>query len=174
MTNIFKIDNPIRRSLYFIISALISITVIIEGQLISPSMDDLIGNIIVINIIEISITLFFSYLYWINDSKRIWDICGNKRFALAVAGCACFVNLLNDILYFIHAIDLKIGMIIFGILAVYYFIVLSMPKDFLTKYVEKLLAPKPKTEEPQEEVATQEETSSTPIEEVPNEENSEN
>lgn len=148
MTNIFKIDTPVRRSLYFIISALISIAVIIEGQIISPYTEDFIGdNLVLMNIIEISIALFFSYLYLVNDSKRIWDICGNKRLSLVIAGCACFVKILNDVLFFLHVIDLKVGFIIFGLLALYYFVILFLPKDCLTDFVNDKFVSKPKTED---------------------------
>ena len=83
MTNIFKIDTPIRRSLYFVISTLVTIAVVIEGQVISPwTIDVLNNNTILINIIEVSIYLFFTYIYFTTDSKRIWQICGSKQLGI--------------------------------------------------------------------------------------------
>lgn len=148
MTNIFKVDVPIRRSLYFVISTLVSIAVIIEGQIISPwTVDVLNNNLVLINIIEISVGLFFTYLYLMNDSKRLWEICGDKKVAIVIAGCACFVKLLNDILFFLKVIDVKIGLIIFSLLCLYYLFVLFLPKDSLTAFVEEMSRPQVDVEE---------------------------
>lgn len=182
MTNIFKVDVPIRRSLYFVTSALISIAVIIEGQVISPwTVEVLNNNLVLINIIEVVIALFFSYLYLMNDSKRIWQICGDKTIAIVVAACACFIKILNDILFFFKVIDIKIGLIIFVLLCVYYFVVLFLPKDSLTAFVEELTRPQVDVEEVKSDSegevsqdTTQEETQVTPQQEDVSGENVDN
>lgn len=148
MTNIFKVDKPIRRSLYFIISVLISFFVIMEGQILQPwTIDVLNNNLILINLIEIPIALFFSYLFLMNDSKRLWDIIGNKKFAIITAAIACFIKILNDLLFFLNVIDIQVGFIIFGLLFIYYLFVLFLPKDSLALLAQKKTAEQETTDE---------------------------
>ena len=181
MTNIFKIDTPIRRSLYFVISTLVTIAVVIEGQVISPwTIDVLNNNTILINIIEVSIYLFFTYIYFTTDSKRIWQICGSKQLGIVTAACACFVKVLNDVLFYFKIIDVQIGMIFFGLLFIYYLFILFLPKDSLVAFVADMSGSGEKNDNKSEdseslegESSSEEENAET-VENIEQPENSEN
>jgi len=166
MTNIFKVDEPIRRSLYFVTSALISICVILEGQVLQPwTIDVLNNNIILINCIEIPIAIFFTYLYLMNDSKRLWEICGSKKFGIIIASMACLVKVINDLLYFFKVIDLFVGLIIFVILSIYYLFVLFLPKNSLACLFAETGVVQDEPEDTEETAETQEPESTQDIEE---------
>ena len=181
MTNIFKIDTPIRRSLYFVISTLVTIVFFRISRLLNfwlPEVSN--NNPILINIIAVPIYLFFIYIYFTTDSKRIWQICGSKQLGIVTAACACFVKVLNDVLFYFKIIDVQIGMIFFGLLFIYYLFILFLPKDSLVAFVADMSGSGEKNDNKSEdseslegESSSEEENAET-VENIEQPENSEN
>lgn len=181
MTNIFKIDTPIRRSLYFVISTLVTIAFFYISRLLNfwlPEVSN--NNPILINIIAVPIYLFFIYIYFTTDSKRIWQICGSKQLGIVTAACACFVKVLNDVLFYFKIIDVQIGMIFFGLLFIYYLFILFLPKDSLVAFVADMSGSGEKNDnksddsESLEGESSSEEENAETVENIEQPENSEN
>lgn len=95
-TNFLKIDTPIGKLKFFVNSVFIFITQIIilfgiycigSNFHVNPSL----------YWVSFVIFIFFFYLFLVNYAKRLWDILGNKRFAIIVS---ILLMMLNFIVYY--------------------------------------------------------------------------
>ncbi len=95
-TNFLKIDTPIGKLKFFVNSVIIFITQIIilfgiycvgSNFYVSPSL----------YWFTFAVFIFFFYLFLVNYAKRLWDILGNKRFAIIVS---ILLMMLNFIVYY--------------------------------------------------------------------------
>ena len=95
-TNFLKIDTPIGKLKFFVNSVIIFITQIIilfgiycvgSNFHVSPSL----------YWFTFAVFIFFFYLFLVNYAKRLWDILGNKRFAIIVS---ILLMMLNFIVYY--------------------------------------------------------------------------
>ncbi len=95
-TNFLKIDTPIGKLKFFVNSVIIFITQIIilfgiycvgSNFHVSPSL----------YWFTFAVFIFFFYLFLVSYAKRLWDILGNKRFAIIVS---IILMMLNFIVYY--------------------------------------------------------------------------
>ncbi len=95
-TNLLKLDMPIGRKRYFIISFIIGAIMLVLGVLVKyiELANLLLPAVFIVVFLILSVLMFLTV---INDSKRFWDLCEQKRKGLLFA---IILFLLNIVLFF--------------------------------------------------------------------------
>ena len=95
-TNLLKLDMPIGRKRYFIISFIIGAIILVLGVLVKyiELANLLLPAVFYSRFLILSVLMFLTV---INDSKRFWDLCEQKRKGLLFA---IILFLLNIVLFF--------------------------------------------------------------------------
>ncbi len=95
-TNLLKLDMPIGRKRYFIISFIIGAIMLVLGVLVKylELANLLFPAVFIVVFLILSVLMFLTV---INDSKRFWDLCEQKRKGLLFA---IILFLLNIVLFF--------------------------------------------------------------------------
>lgn len=95
-TNLLKLDMPIGRKRYFIISFIIGAIILVLGVLVKyiELANLLLPAVFIVVFLILSVLMFLTV---INDSKRFWDLCEQKRKGLLFA---IILFLLNIVLFF--------------------------------------------------------------------------
>lgn len=95
-TNLLKLDMPIGRKRYFIISFIIGAIMLVLGVLVKylELANLLFPAVFIVVFLILSVLMFLTI---INDSKRFWDLCEQKRKGLLFA---IILFLLNIVLFF--------------------------------------------------------------------------